>query len=148
MPFVMVNSRMQSRWHELDFNFTKSRRKNVGESSDKKVQNFLADVDFKSPEQLTIIQEVRNAFLVADKNLAEDIKYGGLVFLQDDTLIGGIFCYKMHVSIEFSNGASFDDPDKLLDGKGRYRRHLKLVSPDDFSAKDGAYYINQAVSNG
>ncbi len=120
----------------------------MGESNNKKVQNFLADVDYKSPEQLTIIQDVRKAFLVADKNLAEDIKYGGLVFLQDDTLIAGIFCYKKHVSIEFSNGASFEDPDKLLEGKGKYRRHLKLVLSDEFTAKNGVFYIKQAVSNG
>jgi len=52
---------------------------------------------------------IRRLFNKASQALSEDIKYGGLVFMKSGSLIGGIFPYKNHISIEFSNGSSFSD---------------------------------------
>ena len=56
-------------------------------------------------------------------------KYGGEVLAcdpdSDKKFVGGIYVYKDHVSLEFSQGALFDDPDGRLEGKGKGRRHLK-----------------------
>ncbi|MEM9780308.1 MAG: DUF1801 domain-containing protein, partial [Pseudomonadota bacterium] len=47
-------------------------------------------------------------------------KYGGKVFAPDPTddrsIVGGVFAYKDHVSVEFSQGATFDDPEGHLEG--------------------------------
>ena len=60
--------------------------------------------------------------------------YGGIIFsLADD--FGGIFVYKNHVSFEFSYGYKLDDPSKLLEGNGKYRRHLKIKSIEDLEIK-------------
>ena len=76
--------------------------------------------------------------------------YGGTVFEAEHgvpaTLMGGVFAAKSHVTLELSHGADFDDPRGLLEGKGKFRRHLKLTSIDDIVAKDCAGFIAQAAA--
>ncbi|MDT0684209.1 DUF1801 domain-containing protein [Roseicyclus sp. F158] len=75
-------------------------------------------------------------------------KYGGDVILPDpdsDDFIGGIFAYAGHVSLEFSHGASFRDPDGHLEGKGKSRRHLKFRERGDVEAKDTRGFLEQAL---
>lgn len=76
-------------------------------------------------------------------------KYGGEVFVPDaaspKAFVGGVFIYKDHVSVEFSDGATFDDPGGHLEGKGKARRHLKLRTLADLDAKDLAGFLCQAL---
>lgn len=78
-------------------------------------------------------------------------KYGGEVFVldpsDDKAFFGGVFTYKDHVSVEFSNGASFDDPHGHLEGGGKQRRHLKLRTPVDVAEKDFATFLKQAIAD-
>ncbi len=85
--------------------------------------------------------------------LAPDVrfvpKYGGEVFAldpdDDKHFFGGVFSYKDHVSVEFSNGASFDDPDGHLEGAGKMRRHLKLHTLDEMNEKELMTFVRQAI---
>lgn len=76
-------------------------------------------------------------------------KYGGEVLAldpdDDGKFVGGIFIYKDHVSLEFSEGASFDDLETLLEGKGKSRRHLKLQVLEDVEAKNTKSFLEQAI---
>jgi hypothetical protein len=76
--------------------------------------------------------------------------YGGIVFEKQagkhDTMVCGRFVYKQHVSLEFSRGTEMDDPDGILEGKGKYRRHIKLVDPADIRDKSVRSYVEQAFS--
>lgn len=78
-------------------------------------------------------------------------KYGGEVFAPDPDdpkkIVGGVFAYKDHVSVEFSNGADFDDPNGHLEGGGKARRHLKLRALADVNIKNARFYLNQALSS-
>ncbi len=40
-----------------------------------------------------------------------------------DEDFGGLFVRKRHISFEFGKGFLMDDPNKILEGKGKYRRH-------------------------
>lgn len=77
-------------------------------------------------------------------------KYGGEVIVpdadDDKHFVGGIFSYNEHVSLEFSEGASFDDPDGLLEGKGKNRRHLKFQTLKDVEDKDVRSFLKQAFA--
>lgn len=77
-------------------------------------------------------------------------KYGGEVmvpgFGDDKQFVGGIFGYSEHVSLEFSEGASFNDPDGPLEGKGKNRRHLKFQTLKDVEAKDARSFLTQAFA--
>ena len=74
--------------------------------------------------------------------------YGGLVFELEDavhkTQIGGVFISKKHVSFEFSKGYLMDDPKGLLEGGGKFRRHLKLRSFNDVADKNLIGFFKQA----
>ncbi len=72
--------------------------------------------------------------------------YGGIMFsFKKD--FAGLFVYKKHISFEFSQGYRFADPNAWLQGKGKYRRHVKVVSVDDIINKQVNFFVKQAVEN-
>ena len=111
-----------------------------------KIEEFLKDIQFQSPENFEILTLVRKIFNDANPNLEEDIKYGGLVFSSSSALIGGIFPYSKHVSIEFSYGAELSDPNNILEGKGKKRRHIKITQAQDIQSKRVEYFVGNAVN--
>ena len=109
------------------------------------VEDFISDVQSVNPEHAEIIELVRDLFTEENEELSQGIKYGGLVFFQQGVLVGGIFPYRKHLSIEFSNGADFSDPYSALEGKGKQRRHLKIYTAEDIDTKKALYFVKQAV---
>lgn len=76
----------------------------------------------------TILNFVQTSF----HELEQSKKYGGTVLIAaSGTLIGGVFAYEKHISIEFSNGYLLQDSGGKLQGSGKFRRHLKIQSMDD-----------------
>ncbi|NOX92398.1 MAG: DUF1801 domain-containing protein, partial [Gammaproteobacteria bacterium] len=69
----------------------------------------------------------------------------GLVFNLSNTLIGGIYVYEKHLSIEFSHGAELSDPNNILEGKGKKRRHIKIHVAKDIDEKKVDYFVRQAL---
>lgn len=69
-------------------------------------------------------------------------KYGGTLYtLKPDDKEGqfcGLFSYADHVQLAFSQGAMLKDPDNLLQGKGKLRRHINF---------ENAQEINKAALN-
>ncbi|MCX4026199.1 DUF1801 domain-containing protein [Endozoicomonas sp. SM1973] len=115
-------------------------------SENQQVRDFLNDIGLVSSEQLDIIKSIKGLFNNTSQDLTEEIKYGGLVFVKSSSLVGGVFPYKQHISIEFSKGADFSDPSRHLEGKGKRRRHLKIYEIKDIKEKDALFYIKQAIS--
>ena len=77
--------------------------------------------------------------------------YGGTVFELDRdnprSRIGGVFAYANHVSLEFSHGASFEDPHDVLEGNGKLRRHIKLRALSDICDKQCHHYLDVAINH-
>ena len=76
--------------------------------------------------------------------------YGGTIYELElgkhDTSVCGHFIYKQHVSLEFSNGYQLDDPDSILEGKGKFRRHIKLRELADIEEKSVRLFLQQAFN--
>jgi len=108
------------------------------------ISNFLQDTLFMSEDKGEIVISLRKLILEIAPDAKQEIKYGGLVFLNDGRLICGIFVRKNHISIEFTNGAEMRNPDNFLEGGGKYRRHLKIFKYGDIKNKKAGYYIEQA----
>jgi len=76
--------------------------------------------------------------------------YGGTVVeLEIDnpkSRIGGFYVYADYVSFEFANGAKFEDPDGVLEGNGKLRRHIKFRSAEDIPTKTCEGFLSQAVA--
>ncbi|PID57351.1 hypothetical protein CSB45_07450 [candidate division KSB3 bacterium] len=111
-------------------------------SDPQKVQDLLSDIEVIDPEKYDILMKLRDLVFTHHPDTKENVKYGGIMFsLSDD--FGGIFVRKKHVSFEFTAGNELNDPDKFLEGTGKYRRHLKLYSQEDIDSKKLAYYLQQ-----
>ncbi|MFV0292876.1 MAG: DUF1801 domain-containing protein [Paracoccus sp. (in: a-proteobacteria)] len=86
--------------------------------------------------------------LAPDANLRP--MYGGTVVeLETDnpkSRIGGFYGYADYVSFEFANGVQFEDPEGVLEGAGKSRRHVKLRSADDIKTKTCKRFLDQAVA--
>lgn len=82
-------------------------------------------------------------------NLTPDIqaemKYGGILFSTNNPFCG-IFSYTKHVSLEFSKGTSLSDPFNVLEGQGKFRRHIKLSAINDISEKHVHEYLILALA--
>ena len=66
-------------------------------------------------------------------------KYGGVLYtLKPDEKEGqfcGVFAYMNHVNLSFVNGTSLKDPAGVLQGTGKFRRHVNFKSPDEVNSK-------------
>ncbi len=122
----------------------RGRTKSMVQSKGSSVEAHMHDIQADSFEFHDMVVSIRSLFLETCPDLSEAVKYGGIVFLKEKELVGGIFVYKEHVSVEFSQGASFPDPGSILEGKGKYRRHIKLHGLGDIDAKRVANFVAQA----
>lgn len=114
---------------------------------DEMIREHLEELEMRDMEKAKIMLALRDELFAVFSNATEAIKYGGIVFLMDRHLLGGIFASKKHVSFEFSHGANMNDPEKQLEGKGKYRRHLKIHSLAEISTKQIPFFIQQALGN-
>ena len=97
------------------------------------------------------IEIIKNIVLKNAPNTNFREMYGGLVIeLEKDnpkSRVGGIYAYKDYVSLELAKGISFDDPDCVLEGSGKFRRHVKLHSLSDIEDKNCQMFVDQAVQS-
>ena len=118
----------------------------MNKSIDRDVEKFLEDIHLISEEFYGALIQVRQIFFEECNILTEAIKYGGIVFFKDNELISGIFVHKKHLSIEFGNGAQLADPDSILEGKGKFRRHIKLTSVKDIRKKNVREFVGESIA--
>jgi hypothetical protein len=97
-----------------------------------------------------ITEEIDAIIMDVCPNAGRRSMYGGIVFELEPgnhkTLVCGRFVYKNHVSLEFTKGHKLCDPKGVLEGNGKYRRHIKLVRQDDISEKSVRSMLEQAFS--
>lgn len=95
-----------------------------------------------------IAEKVKEVIIATVPNCIEVEKYGGQLYEIEKTDTNehfcGIFVYKEHVSIEFARGAEMNDKFNVLEGGGKYRRHIKLHLLSDIETKNVRDYIKQS----
>lgn len=106
------------------------------------VQNFIYKIMLLDYEKYQIVEEVRKIVSKHFPNVKERKMYGGIIFSEIDDF-AGIFVYKNHISVEFSYGYKFIDPENLLEGRGKYRRHLKIKSMECKGLKKLDFFLKQ-----
>ena len=90
-------------------------------------------------EKKNLVELLDSLVMAAFPKSTKVPKYGGTLYtLNPDEKEGqfcGVFPYKAHVQLSFANGNELDDPDGLLEGGGKFRRHLTYKSLDEVDAK-------------
>jgi len=112
-------------------------------NNDACVQQFLDDTAALAPDKFVILTALRAIVRAQFPAVTERMMYGGIMFSHDDADFGGVFVSKHHVSFEFVDGYLLADQHKLLEGKGKFRRHLKIKSVGDVTAKDVVGFVGQ-----
>lgn len=114
-------------------------------SENEGVQNFLDEIKLVDSDKSNMLIEIRDIILNTFPKTKEKVMYGGLVFFLNDEMFSGLFLNKKHVTLEFSRGYLMEDPKKALEGKGKYRRHLKILTTEDILNKEVSFFVRQAV---
>jgi hypothetical protein len=110
----------------------------------KSVQDLLEDIRLVSEQNFEIVETVRALVKNTFESTSEEVKYGGILFTSG-VQFGGVFAYKEHVTVEFGNGAKINDSFGFLEGTGKGRRHVKLMSVSQIKGKNLAQYLLLAL---
>jgi hypothetical protein len=105
-----------------------------------RIIQLLEDFELANPELAKIVRSLRKIVLEVAPKSEEKIMYGGIVFISD-RMFCGIFLRKKYVTIEFDRGNEMNNPNKHLEGSGKYRRHLKMYNKEDIEKKMAKRYI-------
>lgn len=65
----------------------------------------------------------------------------------DDAAFGYVNAFKAHVNVGFFRGAEIEDPESLLEGAGKFMRHVKLSPERDVDADALTKLINTAYAD-
>ncbi|HEX2879192.1 MAG TPA: DUF1801 domain-containing protein [Polyangiaceae bacterium] len=79
-------------------------------------------------------------------HLVTTVKWGQGCFVDGDEPKLYIHAEPDHLQLGFYRGASLKDPAKLLAGKGKYVRHVKIRTPKDIDALALSRLIVQVTS--
>lgn len=100
-------------------------------------------------EQDAIIARLDQNIRDAVPNTTTVPKYGGTLYtLKPEEKEGqfcGIFPYKDHVQLAFSNGTALQDPKNLLTGTGKFRRHINFSDVQDIDPESIAVLVKDAA---
>lgn len=102
---------------------------------------FVADQ--KRPRQ-AVIRALRRFVKRVRPELVESVKWGNGCWLDGKKPVAFVYAAPDHVQFGFFGGASLKDPKKLLEGSGRYVRHIKISSPSRIDARAFAGLLRQA----
>lgn len=78
-------------------------------------------------------------------HLETTVKWGQGCFMKDDNPIIYIHTESDHIQLGFYSGSNLDDPNKYLEGKGKYVRHIKIILPEDIQNKNVAFFVEQVI---
>ena len=105
---------------------------------------LLEDIRLVSEQNYEIVEAVRALVQKTFETTSEEVKYGGILF-RSGVQFGGVFAYKAHVTVEFGSGSKITDTFGFLEGTGKGRRHLKLMSVAQIKDKKLAQYLALAL---
>lgn len=109
-------------------------------STNEKVRNFLDGMMLNDAEKYSCLIEMRDIVFNIYPKTNERMMYGGILFSLDSEDFSGLFVRQKHLSIEFPKGFLMKDPNKFLEGSGKFRRHLKIRAKEDIKNKKVVFF--------
>ncbi|MDP2222638.1 MAG: DUF1801 domain-containing protein [Hydrogenophaga sp.] len=110
-----------------------------------RIQALLNDIRLTSEAHFQLVSQLRELIQTTVPSATDEVKYGGFLFSAQGVPFCGVFAYTAHVSLEFGHGAAMPDPQHVLQGSGKLRRHIKLTRVDDIAARHVALYLPLAL---
>lgn len=120
----------------------------IDSNTNPNVIKLLDDWESTRPDLYPLVEALYQQIRQHTPDLIEQVKYGGILFSRteaESSSVCGLFMYTAHISLEFSQGVHLNDPQRQLEGSGKYRRHLKFKTLDDLELKHPLHFINLAL---
>jgi hypothetical protein len=92
-----------------------------------------------------IIRAARRFVARVAPQLSETVKWGNGCWVGSKGPVAYVYSDKGYVQFGFFRGSSLKDPKALLEGKGRYVRHIKVRAPSDIGERGLAALLRQAA---
>lgn len=110
-----------------------------------RIEDWLLDIQAVDAERHDLLVRLRRIVLQVSPKVQQEFKYGGILFSAASPFCG-IFSYERHVSLEFGRGAELPDKHQVLEGEGKLRRHIKIVTGNDLFRKNVGEYVALAFA--
>ena len=111
----------------------------------KKYESFADWKKDQSAKNKRLIGALQRLIKATAPHLTTTVKWGQGCFVDGDAPKIYIHTEDDHVQLGFYAGASLDDPEDLLNGSGKYVRHVKVCTAKDIQPKAFAALIKQVA---
>ena len=105
---------------------------------------YLTD---QSPKNQAIIRSLRRFVKRVEPGLTEAVKWGNGCWIGDDGPVAYVYSATGYVQFGLFYGSSLNDPKGLLEGSGKYVRHIKVRGPSGIDERAFAALLRQAVGS-
>lgn len=102
----------------------------------------------QSPKNQKIIRALRRFVKRVAPELGEAVKWGNGCWVGNDGPVAYVYSATGYVQFGFFHGSSLKDPKGLLEGKGKYVRHVKVRDPSGIDKRSFAALLRQAAGSG
>jgi hypothetical protein len=99
----------------------------------------------QSPKNQAIIRGLRRLVKRVEPELSETVKWGNGCWVGSNGPVAYVYTAPDYVQFGFFRGSSLNDPRGLLEGKGRYVRHIKVRGPSGIDDRSFAALLRQAA---
>jgi hypothetical protein len=106
--------------------------------------DYLED---QSPKNQVIIRALRRFVKRVEPGLGEAVKWGNGCWVGRNGPVAYVYSDTEYVQFGFFNGSSLKDPRGLLEGKGRYVRHIKVRDPSEINERAFTVLLRQATGS-
>jgi hypothetical protein len=99
----------------------------------------------QSLENRAILRELRALVKKTAPKLVESVKWGNGCWLKGKVPVAYVYAERIWVQFGFMLGSKLEDPRGLLEGKGRYVRHVKIWEAAELYEDYLAKLLRQAI---
>lgn len=112
--------------------------------ADPKIREFFESAP---GEHAAIMRSLRRLFVDVAPEAEEMVKWNSPLYAVADEYCVGYRYYSEHVNLILWYGADLEDPEGIIEGTGKRRRHVTLTSPDDVERSDVRAVVERAVDH-
>jgi uncharacterized protein YdeI (YjbR/CyaY-like superfamily) len=105
--------------------------------------SFEAWANDQNKDLQTLIKKIRKLVTLSSKKLDETVKWGNGCWTNEDLPIVYIYAADDHLQLGFFAGSLLKDTKKILQGKGKFVRFIKIKSTKDIEAP----YIKKLIKS-
>ena len=103
---------------------------------------YFAD---QSPKNRSIIRTLRTFVKRVAPGLQESVKWGNGCWVMGSVPVAYVYSAPDYVQFGFFRGSGLKDPQRILEGKGQYVRHIKVRKASDIDEDAFRVLLRQAV---